>query len=465
MNGFKLVANPPSLVLVALVVAQLSQPASAQASVTLIEGARVFLGDGETLAHGNVVIRDGRIARVANGARPRRVKATIAAQGKFVTSGLIDVWSTLASGPRAASGRAVGKSVDTFDPYDADAIRAALRQGVTAVYVPARSASGVGGLGAVLRLLPEAPLQERVLSDEAALCAALGLDARQGPLARVKAARGLRQTWKAARDYRQAWETYEEDIEEYEKKLKERAAKPKKPAGKSKPKASAPKTRPARAQRGSKGKQDKKRDEFKKPTPPAKDRDKELLLRVLDGEMPWRVEVHWPADILNVLDVADEFNLTLILEGASGAHLVAERIARADAAVVLGGAVAPLMFVSGPTRYGRAAAAAILAEAGVRVYLGSGPASDEAWATRHLALRAALAVGHGLDADQALNALTSGAAELLGVEKQIGRVARGMAADVVIWSAHPFDPAARVERVLIAGREVYRADGVEDEPR
>ena len=105
MNGFKLVANPPSLVLVALIVAQLPQPASAQGSVTLIEGARVFLGDGETLAHGNVVIRDGRIARVANGARPRRVNETIAAQGKFVTSGLIDVWSTLASGPRAASGR------------------------------------------------------------------------------------------------------------------------------------------------------------------------------------------------------------------------------------------------------------------------------------------------------------------------------------------------------------------------
>jgi imidazolonepropionase-like amidohydrolase len=75
-----------------------------------------------------------------------------------------------------------------------------------------------------------------------------------------------------------------------------------------------------------------------------------------------------------------------------------------------------------------------------------------------LALRAARAVSHGFDKDAAFEALTGGAARLLGVEKQIGRLKKGLRGDVVIWSDHPFAPGAKVERVFVGGREVFRAD-------
>ena len=78
-------------------------------------------------------------------------------------------------------------------------------------------------------------------------------------------------------------------------------------------------------------------------------------------------------------------------------------------------------------------------------------------------LRAALAAGCGFGADVALEALTAGAARLLGVEQEIGRLEPGLKADLVIWSDHPFAPGARVEQVYIDGREVYRADGKAEE--
>jgi imidazolonepropionase-like amidohydrolase len=78
--------------------------------------------------------------------------------------------------------------------------------------------------------------------------------------------------------------------------------------------------------------------------------------------------------------------------------------------------------------------------------------------TRHLALAAARLVGAGqIDEDRALRTITADAAEVLGVADQIGRIAPGLAADLVVWSDHPFSPGARVERVFVRGREVYSA--------
>ena len=72
----------------------------------------------------------------------------------------------------------------------------------------------------------------------------------------------------------------------------------------------------------------------RKPKAPPPDRKSELLLRVIDGELPLRVEVHRPEDIFNVLEVSREFNLRLIIEGGSGAHLLAEKLAEADVTVI-----------------------------------------------------------------------------------------------------------------------------------
>lgn len=443
-----------------------SQPASAQMRALVIKGATVHVGDGQVIERGTVVLQGGKVAAVGRRVDTPFLARTIDARGKYVTPGLIDVFSTLTLAEGTGGGRATAKAADGFDRYADDDLRAALRAGVTAIYLPARSPSRLGGLGAVVRLLPHGPFEEIVLDDEAALCSSLALPESAGPLARVQATEELRRRFRAARDYREAREEYEEDLKEYEEKLAKKAGKDAEQADKSPDEKAGAKKRdrqepPKKKEKKADQKDKKKKDELKKPKEPTKDRELEVLLRVLDGELRWRVEAHYPAGILNVLDVAEEFNVALVVDGATGAHLVADRLAELEVPVVLSTPPPALDYDPGWRRYTRPDAAAVLREAGVDVYFGSGvrPAPD---AAPQLALLAARAVGYGFDADDALEALTYGAARLLGVADDIGRLKRGLRADVVIWSNHPLAPGATVERVFVSGREVYRADRQQD---
>ncbi len=444
-------------------------PLAAQLRPLVIHGGTVLTGDGQTIEDGTVVLRGDRIGAVGPSLKPPLLARKIPANGKYVTPGLIDAHSTLALRFAMGAKHATARAADAFDRYAEDEIRAAWREGVTTVYLPARAANGVGGFGCVVRLQRAGSPDEFVLAAEAALCAAVGADGDQGPVARVKAAAELRQQFRAAREYREAWEEYEEDVKEYEKKLAERAKKQadgeEKPAKKnhdnSRKGAAPPDEKKPNEAKGGK-KDEEKKDELKKPVEPKKDRNAEVLLRVIDGEVRLRVEAHHPADILNVLEIAEEYDAALILEGASGAHLVADRLAELDVPVVLSAAPAPVAYVDDARRYVRPDAAAVLQQAGVNVYFGPGSMSSTA-AAPHLALRVSRAGGHGFDADAALEALTYGAARLLGVEKEIGRVRSGLKADLVVWSDYPFAPGAKVERVFVGGKEVYRSDAEQQE--
>ncbi len=430
---------------------------------TIIKNPTVLVGDGTIQTSVSVTVQNGEIAGLGPpGFNP--LAKSVDAEGKFLTPGLIDVWSTLGM-QSGGEGRATGRAIDAYNPFDHDQIRFALERGVTTVYVPARVQQGVGGRGAVVRLLPDATVEGRVLSEENALHVVLA-GPGQGPLARVRAVRDLRRAWLDAREYREALNTYEDDLKEYEEKLKKRQEqKPadspdaqKKDEKGARPEAArgraADPPRPDKPAEGGPG-QDAKKDELKKPQKPDRDSAKELLLKVLDGELAVRIEAEYPEDILNLLDLAREQSLPLVLEGASGAGAVAAKLAEAEVPVILSAQSPPLAFVGDASQYRDAAALSRLIDAGVSVYFGSGPTPGGQPATQHLALVAAWAVSRGLPEADALPALTSRAAELLGVNKEIGRVARGLSADLVLWSHHPFDPQARVERVWIAGREVY----------
>ncbi|TWT42264.1 hypothetical protein RAS1_33940 [Phycisphaerae bacterium RAS1] len=455
----------------------------AQLRPTIIQNATILVGDGTVIEKGSVSIKGDEVFQVGE-VEAGMLAKKINAEGRFVTPGLIDVWSTLGQAFDAPPGQATGRAADGFNRYDTDVIATALSGGVTTIYLPARTAREFGGVGAVVRLIPGG--DELVMNNQSAVCAALGVR-DEPPLTRVRAGRDFRKALSDAKDYREAKDTYQEELKEYEKKLKEQADKEKsasKPAagpGKgpaSKPADSKPETTskptkkkkksptpggagpgagpggPPGEKKDSAGESKDKKDEVKKPAEPPRDPAKETLIKVLDGDLPLRVEVHRPEDILSVLAIAKEFNVRLILEGATGAHHVADQIAKAEVPVVLGPPPPSMLYSSGSSRFASPDALSVLLKSKVKCYLGSGPSADEAAPT--LSLRAARAVADGLDANLALKLLTADAAEFLKLSRKLGRVAPGLSADLVVWSAHPLSPTARVERVFIAGSEVYR---------
>jgi imidazolonepropionase-like amidohydrolase len=75
-----------------------------------------------------------------------------------------------------------------------------------------------------------------------------------------------------------------------------------------------------------------------------------------------------------------------------------------------------------------------------------------------LPLAVQYAVNKGLGREDALTGLTSGAAAVLALDSQLGTLAVGRDADLVVLSGPPFEPATHVLAVMIDGEWVYEKE-------
>ena len=64
-------------------------------------------------------------------------------------------------------------------------------------------------------------------------------------------------------------------------------------------------------------------------------------------------------------------------------------------------------------------------------------------------------VNAGLDRDVALRALTFEPAEMLGLGARLGSLDEGKDANMVFLNGDPFEPATRIQAVMLDGRFVY----------
>src|SRR5205814_1474021 len=189
-----------------------------------------------------------------------------------------------------------------------------------------------------------------------------------------------------------------------------------------------------------------------RPARPRRSPADEVLLDALKGELPVRIEAHRVEDLLNALRLADEFRLKLVLEGATEGARLAPELAKRQVPVVWG----PTLLGAAPrleTRRHAPESAAALARAGVRLALVTG--AESGLASRFLLENAAAAAGYGLPRDQALRAVTLGAAEILGLDTQLGSLSPGKDADLVVLTGDPFAPTTHVEKVFVDGHLAY----------
>jgi imidazolonepropionase-like amidohydrolase len=483
----------------------------------VIRNARIITMTGEVIENGSIRIKGGVIEAIGASVSAPFLSKTIDVGGQTITPGLIDAWSSMGHLGASDSAEPTASAWDVFDRYAREDFREALRYGVTAVYVGPHGGPGVCGTGVVVRLMPdEGSAAGQPLAKEAALCVNLGSDQRA--IARLKTLSATRKQFRTALDYRQALEDYEEDLKEYVQKIEERAAKKKKagdakdkkPEGEDAPPpdkkdekpekkdeepddgggersgsiadasvegaltaAKAMTPPPARAgdngddndenpESGEKkpdknGEKKDDEEELKKPARPATDRASEVILRAIDHELSVRVSAHRSEDIFNALELADEFNLNIVIEGATDAYLLADALAKADAAVVFGPINRTGLYEANEFRRHNSRCAAALEQAGAAWSIGSGATTPGA--ARFVALNAQLAVARAGTKGDWLRRVTVDAASILGVSKRIGRLAPGMIADLVVWNGDPADPSGGVDRVFVGGRVVYEASG------
>jgi imidazolonepropionase-like amidohydrolase len=170
--------------------------------------------------------------------------------------------------------------------------------------------------------------------------------------------------------------------------------------------------------------------------------------KAASGKLPVFFEASSRDDVSRIVEFATRHKLTGAINGAEWAGELAQEIKPSHLAVICG------PFDVGEQRRNIKAVIA-LAEAGVPIGFGlDGPWKHPA----SLRLGAALCVREGMAHGAALKALTSNAAQIAGAAEHIGRLERGLDADIVLWSGDPLDLSSSVQAVFIDGERVYGAE-------
>jgi len=175
-------------------------------------------------------------------------------------------------------------------------------------------------------------------------------------------------------------------------------------------------------------------------------RDQKIINAVLSGDKQLIVDADRATDILAALKLKERFGLNLVLTNAADAVVVAEQIAAANVPVIL--SATRNLPGSFDSLHAALDNAATLDKAGVKVILSI---MGEAHNTYQLRLNAGLAVANGMPYEQALAAVTANAAEVFDINA--GQIAVGKEADLVLWSADPFELSSKVEKMWIDGKE------------
>ncbi len=183
--------------------------------------------------------------------------------------------------------------------------------------------------------------------------------------------------------------------------------------------------------------------------PPGHDARLEALAPFALGQSPVVFDAGWADQIMDVLDFAEENGLRPIIAGGQQAWMVADRLALADVPVIVG-PVLSLPFERHELYDAPLHNAAALHAAGVRICFRSNASSS----ARDLPYHAGMAVAFGLPEDEALYALTAGAAQILGLSDRVGTLAPGKRGDVIVTDGNPLQIRSALTHLYIGGRDV-----------
>jgi imidazolonepropionase-like amidohydrolase len=184
--------------------------------------------------------------------------------------------------------------------------------------------------------------------------------------------------------------------------------------------------------------------------------DAAALVPVLQGRQYLLVHAERASDILQVIALKREFpSLKIVLVGATEGWTVADRIARSGIPVIAS-AVNDL-----PASFEQLAATQSnvgrMRSAGVKVSIGMIDDNDtrqlfyERQYAGNLVALQRIPGATGLSWGEALAMITSRPAQAVGLGGEIGSLAPGRRADIVIWSGDPLEGSSAAEQVFIDG--------------
>lgn len=187
---------------------------------------------------------------------------------------------------------------------------------------------------------------------------------------------------------------------------------------------------------------DKKAKEDKEPK-----RDELVINALLAGEKPLIAYADRATDLLALIALKQKYGLDLVLVGASDAVLIVDEIVAANVPIIL--SAIDNLPSSFDSLHANLSNMAMLTKAGVKVILA--PEGDSHNINR-LRFDAGVAVANGVSRIDALAALTANVADVFKLNS--GRIQVGKNADLVLWSADPFELSTKVDSMWINGKSI-----------
>lgn len=363
---------------------------------------RLYTGDG-VRENQIITVQDGKITAIAPGSR----RGDDGLNAVSVTPGMVDLsvrvlrgWSGVEHADELSPGMRAADAVDLYD----ERWLAVARTGVTTALVNPPDYDVIGGRGLVVKTAGGGLGTAHELAADAVLRGAIGAQ----PSARNHPAFGRPEDLYSRRPTTRMGVEWEQRRAFYEAAARRDSGEPR----------------------------------------PGDD----VLLAVLAGELPYFVQAWTTQDIRTTVYLKEELEReelgtpTIVVDAAAEAWREPDLLVRSGVAVVL--PPFPPMGRTGEGAFMTETCAKTLVERGVPVALS---AHGDTSAAGALGRQAGWAMRGGLSLEEALASVTTTPARLLGLEDQVGKVATGRAADLVLWSGTPFEASSAVIGVLVDG--------------
>jgi imidazolonepropionase-like amidohydrolase len=174
------------------------------------------------------------------------------------------------------------------------------------------------------------------------------------------------------------------------------------------------------------------------------------IVKALKREIPVRIHAHRADDILSAVRFAEEFELDLRIEHCTEGHYVADELAEYDLKVCVGPTLTRRSKIELKNKSWETYR--ILSDKGIDVSI----TTDHPYTPiQYLNMCAAFAVREGLSEQKALEGITILPARNLGVDDRIGSLEEGKDADIAVWTHHPFHFMAKPFITMINGEIVW----------
>lgn len=378
----------------------------------LIQNGLLYTMEKEEPFYGDILIKDGKIERIADKISASADVEVIDAKGLNVFPGFIDAHSHIGISEEKVS--VLGDScnegtnpvtptmraIDAINPMDS-AFHNALAVGITGVMVGPGSANAIGGQFAFIKTYGRC-MDDMIVLAPAAIKIAFGENPITNygtngnmPATRMAIASLIREELHKAKQY------------------------------------------------------------FEKPDKNLQDTEytMECYRELFEGKIPLKAHAHRADDIFTAIRIAKEFGLKLTLDHCTEGHLVAEKIAESGFPAIIGPSLSSRSKYE--VREMDFKTPGVLSKAGVTVAI---TCDHPVVRIQYLPLSAGIAAKEGLGEPGALRAITIDAAKISGVDKRLGSLKEGKDADIVIYEGNPLEIKGTALFTIVDGKIVWEKD-------